>query len=105
MTDRNAVTQEDREAAIKTLAMIFGNGHSATYALARTDRHFLFDEFARHRLAAEQATRAKVVEEICAAAFSLAATHYDNGNEGDSEVLSEFACYVRDQFTPPQTKD
>jgi chromosome segregation ATPase len=46
------VTQADREAAIKIFAMIFGNGHSATYALARSDRHFLFDELARHRIAA-----------------------------------------------------
>jgi len=59
------VTQADREAAIKIFAMIFGNGHSATYALARSDRHFLFDELARHRIAAENAAlerAAKVAE-------------------------------------------
>ncbi len=60
------VTQADREAAIKIFAMIFGNGHSATYALARSDRHFLFDELARHRIAALEEARgdqvARVVE-------------------------------------------
>ena len=61
------VTQADREAAIKIFAMIFGNGHSATYALARSDRHFLFDELARHRIAAENAAlerAAKVADEL-----------------------------------------
>lgn len=43
------ITDEDRKAALKIFAMIFGNGHSATYTLARSDRHFLFDELTRHR--------------------------------------------------------
>ena len=60
------VTQADREAAIKIFAMIFGNGHSATYALARSDRHFLFDELARHRIAAENAARGDQVARLIA---------------------------------------
>ena len=60
------VTQADREAAIKIFAMIFGNGHSATYALARSDRHFLFDELARHRIAALEEARGDQVARLIA---------------------------------------
>ena len=64
------VTQADREAAIKIFAMIFGNGHSATYALARSDRHFLFDELARHRIAAlEEAAKVAAWQPIETAPF------------------------------------
>lgn len=59
------VTQADREAAIKIFAMIFGNGHSATYALARSYRHFLFDELAHHRIAALEES-ANVAYAACA---------------------------------------
>lgn len=62
------VTQADREAAIKIFAMIFGNGHSATYALARSDRHFLFDELARHRIAALDAAPTPKADEVEAVA-------------------------------------
>jgi len=58
------VTHADREAAIKIFAMIFGNGHSATYALARSDRHFLFDELARHRIAARDAALEEAATEL-----------------------------------------
>lgn len=70
------VTQADREAAIKIFAMIFGNGHSATYALARSYRHFLFDELARHRIAALEEA-AKVADE-----YAVFHDKHDDGLSG-----------------------
>lgn len=75
------VTQADREAAIKIFAMIFGNGHSATYALARSDRHFLFDELARHRIAAENAALER--------AAKVATSIYCDGDWLDRNLAAE----------------
>lgn len=93
------VTDADRQAAVKIFAMIFGNGHSATHALTNTGRHFMFDELARHRIAAEQRAEQRGKLEGARLAIEAAKTkirqfdpeHYSVQNDDGDMICSIIA--------------
>lgn len=58
------VTQADREAAIELANIMFGNGNRATIMLRSTDRHFMLDAFARHRIASTRTVDTELLEAL-----------------------------------------